>query len=200
MFDSQILDIQELRSVLTDAGHTAVGFAAMAAKKANDVRLDLTDRYEDSFDGLRSQALVAVKRVETVRADMEARVEPVIAKMIDRLPEPAQKVVNDTTEAAKDLQARSYEFVVKALTVTQPTKAAATKAAAPKAATPKAATPKAAPKKSVAKKAVAKKAPVKPVAAKTTAKAAVTKAPVKKAPVTKAAVKKAAVKKAPVSR
>ena len=45
MFETPTLDIQELRSVLTDAGHTAVGFATMAAKKANDVRLDLNGRY-----------------------------------------------------------------------------------------------------------------------------------------------------------
>ncbi len=172
MFETPTLDIQELRSVLTDAGHTAVGFATMAAKKANDVRLDANDRYEDSILDFRKQALVLVKRVESVRADVEARVEPVVAKVVDRLPKPAQKIFNDATDAAKDLQAKSYDFVVKALTVEAPAKPATPTAKA----TPGKAKPAA----------KAKAAPASSVKVTTSAKAK---------PFAKAAVRKAAVRK-----
>ena len=173
MFETPTLDIQEIRSVLTDAGHTAVGFATMAAKKANDVRLDLNDRYEGSIVDFRKQALVVVKRAEAVRADVEARVEPVVTKVVDRLPEPAQKIINDATEAAKQLQTKSYDFVVKALTVDE--KSATTA----KATTPAA---KSAPKAAAAaKKTVAKKSAVKPAVKKAAAKPAAKKASVKAA-------------------
>ncbi len=166
MFENQTIDMQEIRSVLTDAGHTAVGFATMAAKKANDVRLDFSDRYDESLVDFRQQALEIVKRAESVRVDVEARVEPVVAKVVDRLPQPAQKLFHDATEAAKDLQSKSYEFVVKTLTPEAKAKAAApTKKTAPKAA---------AAKSPAAKKTVARKAApaAKKAAPKRTAKAA----------------------------
>lgn len=191
MTQTPTLDVQELRSVITDAGHTAVGFATMAAKKANDVRLDFSDRYETSIVDFRKQALVIVKRVESVRADVEARVEPVVAKVVDRLPQPAQKLINDATDAAKELQNKSYDFVVKALTVessakpvSKTVKPAVKKAAA--GATRKVSVAKAA-VKPVAKKVVAKK---------TAVKKAVVKATPRKATPRKAVAKKAVAKKA----
>ena len=156
MFENQTLDMQEIRSVLTDAGHTAVGFATMAAKKANDVRLDFNNRYVGSPVDFRKQALVLVQRAESVRVDVEARVEPVVAKVVDRLPAPAQKLINDATDAAKELQSKSYDFVVKALTV---------ETAAPTAKTPV--------RKTAAKTTpAARKAAAKPAARKTAAKTA----------------------------
>jgi hypothetical protein len=169
MRETPTLDIQEIRSVLTDAGHTAVGFAALAYKKAIDVRHDLTDRYEESFVDFRKQALVAVKRAESVRSDVEARIEPVVAKVVDRLPEPAQKLVNDATEAAKGFQGKSYDFVVKALTVDAPARKTATsvksKATSVKTGTARA-TKTAATKTAAATRSAARKAGVKTASAR----------------------------------
>ena len=117
MFENPTIDIQELRSVLTDAGHTAVGFATMAAKKANDVRLDLTDRYEEQTKDLRASMLTVVEKFADARAKVEARVEPVIESLTDRLPAPARKVVETLTESAKDAQAKAHKLVVNTLTV-----------------------------------------------------------------------------------
>jgi len=174
MFENQTLDMQEIRSVLTDAGHTAVGFATMAAKKANDARLDFNNRYVGSPVDFRKQALVLVQRAESVRVDVEARVEPVVAKVVDRLPAPAQKLINDATDAAKELQSKSYDFVVKALTV---------ETAAPTV------------KKTTVKKTAVKKTAVKRTAAKT-APTAARKAAAKSAPT----ARKTAAKTAPVAR
>ncbi len=134
MFENQTIDMQEIRTVLTDVGHTAVGFATMAAKKANDVRLDFTGRYDDSLVDLRHQALEIVKRAESVRVDVEARVEPVMTKVVERLPQPAQKLIQDAAEAAKELQSKSYQFVVKSLSseAKAPVAKKANKTAAPK--------------------------------------------------------------------
>ena len=175
MFENQTTDMQEIRTVLTDAGHTAVGFATMAAKKANDVRLDFTGRYDDSLVDLRHQALEIVKRAESVRVDVEARVEPVMTKVVERLPQPAQKLIQDAAEAAKELQSKSYQFMVKSLSpeAKAPVSQKAAKTAAPKPAAkttaPKAATAKAATAKAAAVKATVKKVAVKK-AVKSTAK------------------------------
>ena len=164
MFENQTIDMQEIRTVLTDAGHTAVGFATMAAKKANDVRLDFTGRYDDSLVDLRHQALEIVKRAESVRVDVEARVEPVMTKVVERLPQPAQKLIQDAAEAAKELQSKSYQFVVKSLSpeAKAPVAKKAAKTATPKPAAkttaPKAATAKAAAVKATVKKVAVKKA------------------------------------------
>ena len=165
MFENGI-DPKEIRTVLTDAGHTAAGFAALAAKKAVEVRTDLTERYETQLTESRKVALDVVNRLQDVRTTMEARVDPVVAKMTERLPEPAQKVIADMTEARKAFQVKAHEFVVKAITVELPVaKAPAAKAtvskvrkSAPKA---KATAPKA--------RATAPKAPRKPRAAKAAA-------------------------------
>ena len=86
MFETPTIDIQEIRSTLTEAGNTAAGFAVLAAKRANDLRLDATSRYSSQINEFRKQALVVVNRVESVRADMEAAVEPTLTKVLDRLP------------------------------------------------------------------------------------------------------------------
>jgi hypothetical protein len=180
MFETPALDMQELRSVLTDAGHTVVGLATMAAKKANDVRLDMSDRYEEQTADLRSNLLTVVEKFADVRTKVEARVEPVIESFTDRLPAPARKVVETMTESVKDAQDKAHRMVVDALTVEVPVAKPATKTAA-KPATPKTAARKTA-KTTAAKKIAVKKPVAKTSTAKTsTAKAAATKAPAKKA-------------------
>ncbi len=180
MFETPTLDIQELRSVLTDAGHTAVGFATMAAKKANDVRLDLNDRYDEQSKDLRTNMLTVVEKFADARTKLEARIDPVIETMTERLPAPARKVVENLTDSVKQAQAKAHQFVVDALTVEAPKTTA------------KPSVKTSAKKTSVraAKAPVAKKAAVtKTTAAK---KAAVTKTAAKKPVARKAAVRKAA--------
>jgi hypothetical protein len=120
MFETPTIDIQEIRSTLTEAGNTAAGFAVLAAKRANDLRLDATSRYSTQINEFRKQALVVVNRVESVRADMEAAVEPTINKVLDRLPAPAAKVAAQAQEAMKSLQVKAHDMVVEALTVEIP--------------------------------------------------------------------------------
>ena len=161
MFEN-VMDPKEIRTALTDAGHTAAGFAALAAKKATEVRADITERYESQLAESRKMALDVVTRLEDARTAFEAKVEPVVAKVTERLPEPAQKAIADMTEARKAFQAKAHDLVVKAITVEIPTvKAPAAKASTSKAAK---ATPKA---KASTSKATAKVTP------KTTVKAAV---------------------------
>ena len=190
MFETPTLDIQELRSVLTDAGHTAVGFATMAAKRANDVRLDLNDRYDEQTKDLRTNMLTVVEKFADVRTKVEARVDPVIETLTERLPAPARKVVENLTDSVKGAQAKAHKFVVGALSVEAPKAVAkpAVKPSAKKTATTSAKVAKVAKvaTASVAKKTAttsAKKTPgtraiaknttaKKPVARKTTARKA----------------------------
>lgn len=183
MIDSPTIDIQELRSVLTDAGHTAVGLATMAAKKANDVRLDLTDRYDDQTKDLRSNLLTVVQKFDGARSKVEARVEPVIESIAARLPAPARRVVENLTESAKEAQAKAHKRVVDALTVetVQP----AVKTATPS--TKRVATRKVATKKVVTETVVAEKVAPR--------KVAVRKVAVKNSAAKNSAVKNSAAKK-----
>ena len=139
MFETPTIDINEIRSTLTEAGNTAAGFAVLAAKRANDYRLDATSRYSTQIDEFRKQALIVVNRVESVRADLEAAVEPTLAKVIDRLPAPAAKVASQAQDAVKTLQVKAHDMVVEALTAEVPVaKTTATKAPAAKPAATKA--------------------------------------------------------------
>ncbi len=174
MFETPTLDIQELRTVLTDAGHTAVGFAAMAAKRANDVRLDLNDRYDEQTKDLRTNMLTVVEKFADARTKVEARIDPVIETLTERLPSPARKVVENITDSVKEAQAKAHKFVVDALTVEAPkavakpvVKPSAKKTATTSAKVAKApVAKKAAAKKPVARKAVAKKTVAKKTVAK----------------------------------
>ena len=187
MFETPTLDIQELRSVLTDAGHTVVGLATMAAKKANDVRLDLSDRYDEQTSDFRTNLLTVVEKFADVRTKVEARVEPVLESLTDRLPAPARKVVETMTESVKDAQDRAHRMVVEALAVDTPK-------VAPVVAPVAKATTKATTRKATTRKVVVKTA-AKTAVVKTAAKKTVTK-PVAKKTVTKPAAKKVTVKKA----
>jgi hypothetical protein len=130
MFETPTIDIQEIRSTLTEAGNTAAGFAVLAAKRANDLRLDATSRYSSQINEFRKQALVVVNRVESVRADMEAAVEPTLTKVLDRLPAPAAKVAAQAQEAVKSFQVKAHDMVVEALSAEVPAAKTASSSAA----------------------------------------------------------------------
>ena len=185
MFETPTIDIQELRSTLTEAGNTAAGFAVLAAKRANDMRLDATSRYSTQINEFRKQALVVVNRVESARADMEAAVEPTLTKVMDRLPAPAAKVAAQAQEAVKSFQAKAHDMVVEALTAEVPT--------------PKAPAAKTAAKPSVAKTAIVKKTVSKTAVAKT-AKSAAKTAVAKTAKPAKKIVAKTAAKAKPAAK
>lgn len=194
MFETPTLDIRELRSVFTDAGHTAVGFAAMAAKKANDVRLDLNDRYDEQTKDLRTNMLTVVERLADVRTKVEARIDPVMETFTERLPAPARKVVENLTDSVKEAQSKAQQFVVDALTVEAP-KPAAKKTATPSA---KAASAPVAEKTTTKNTATpSAKAAYAPVARKTAARNTATMPATKRAPVAKnIAAKKPTTRKA----
>ena len=183
MFETPTLDIQELRSVLTDAGHTAVGFATMAAKKANDVRLDFNGRYDEQTKDLRTNMLTVVEKFADVRTKVEARIDPMIETFAERLPAPARKVVVNLTDSVKEAQNKAHQFVVDALTV-EATKPAVKKPTVSAKAAKTAKAPVAT--KTSAKKTVAKKTAAKKTAAKRTAPAT------RKTSATKPAARKAA--------
>jgi hypothetical protein len=166
MFETPTIDIQEIRSTLTEAGNTAAGFAVLAAKRANDLRLDATSRYSSQINEFRKQALVVVNRVESVRADMEAAVEPTLTKVLDRLPAPAAKVAAQAQEAVKSFQVKAHDMVVEALSAEVPAAKTASSSAAATAtkAKPSEGTAAKAAKKTVAK---AEKAPKTVKAVKT---------------------------------
>jgi hypothetical protein len=75
MFESSI-DLNEIRSALTDAGHTVVGFATLALKKGNDVRLDVSKKYEAQLNDLRSQALTLAERADETVSEIEDASSP----------------------------------------------------------------------------------------------------------------------------
>jgi hypothetical protein len=196
MFETPTIDIQEIRSTLTEAGNTAAGFAVLAAKRANDLRLDASSRYSSQINEFRKQALVVVNRVESVRADMEAAVEPTLTKVLDRLPAPAAKVAAQAQEAVKSFQVKAHDMVVEALSAEVPAAKTASSSAAATAtkAKPSEGTAAKAAKKTVAK---AEKAPktVKAVKVTKLVKAAKSTSAAKPAKAVKTSSAKAAVAK-----
>jgi hypothetical protein len=119
MFESPI-DLTEIRSALTDAGHTVVGFATLALKKSNEVRLDVTKKYEAQISDLRSQALTLAERAGETVSEIEDRVEPIVNRVTDRLPAPAASVARTLQSQGKALRHKAHEAVVEALTVDAP--------------------------------------------------------------------------------
>ena len=188
MFETPI-DLTEIRSVLTDAGHTAVGFATLAAKKGNEIRLDASKKYESQISGFRAQAIALANRADATASELEDRFVPVVTKLTDRLPGPVGKVAHDLADQGKALRHEAHKLVVKVLSSdvvsAAPTasasaaKSAARSTAAPKAAA-KAAKPAAAKATKVATAKVTKVATAaksatkaaKPVAGRSVAKAA----------------------------
>jgi hypothetical protein len=182
---------------LTDAGHTVVGFATMAAKKANDSRLDLNAKFEPQVREARKTALAAVKSVREARVRLESSVDPLVDRALERLPENVSDTVAEVRKVTKQAVATTDRRVVdliefataipaKPVRRTVATKAAVKTAAAKSA--PKS-TAKAAPatqaaskpasvrkarvaKPAIAKPAIAKPASAKPATVKTARKAA----------------------------
>jgi hypothetical protein len=158
---------------LTDAGHTAVGFAAMAAKKANDNRLDVNARFEPQVRDLRKSAINAVKAVKAARVKVNETVDPMIDRLVERLPETISETVADTVAevrkvtrgAAGTAEGRLIDVIefataipAKAVRRTTPT------------ATKKGPASKPAPKKTAEKKAAVAKPATKKTAVKNTKK------------------------------
>jgi hypothetical protein len=165
MFESPI-DLTEIRSALTDAGHTVVGFATLALKKSNEVRLDVTKKYEAQISDLRSQALTLAERAEETVSEIEDRVEPIVNRVTDRLPAPAASVARTLQSQGKALRHKAHEAVVDALTVDAPTAKVPAKNTAPASTiTAKAEAKPAKTTKTTKTTAKAIKTPVKPVKA-----------------------------------
>ncbi len=188
MFESTI-DLTEIRSVLTDAGHTVVGFATLAFKKGNEVRLDTAKTFESQFGDLRSQALAFIEKADEAASEIEDRLEPLVNRMSERLPAPAASVALTLQHQSRALRTRAHDVVVGALRNESGEKSS------PAAKSPA----RAAKKASVAKagtKIAAAKAPVKKVVAKkaVVAKAVVAKKVGSTAPAKKATARTSAVK------
>ena len=149
MFETPI-DLTEIRSVLTDAGHTAVGFATLAVKKGNEIRLDASKKYESQISEFRAQALALANRADATASELEDRFVPVVSKLTDRLPAPANKVAADLADQGVSLRQGAHKLVVKALGST------AAKSTAPKASAKSAAGKPAAPKAKAVNAKVAK--------------------------------------------
>jgi starch synthase len=132
MFESSI-DLNEIRSALTDAGHTVVGFATLALKKGNDVRLDVSKKYEAQLNDLRSQALTLAERADETVSEIEDRVEPLVHRVTDRLPAPAATVARTIQSQGRALRQKAHEAVIGALTVDPVVQADAPAAKSPKA-------------------------------------------------------------------
>jgi hypothetical protein len=92
----------DVSAKLTEAGHTAVGFAAMAAKQANDSRLELNARFEPQVRDLRKNAVGTIKSVSAARAKVADTVDPIVDRLIERLPDTmAESVAESVAEVRK---------------------------------------------------------------------------------------------------
>jgi hypothetical protein len=115
----------QLSTQLTDAGHTAVGFAAMAAKQANDSRLDFNARFEPQVRDFRKSAVKTVKTVASARNRVASTVDPLIDRLVERIAErlpetvsenateymsEVRKVVNQTAESFEGRVIEVIEF------------------------------------------------------------------------------------------
>ena len=168
----------DINKSLTDAGHTAVGFAATAAKRANDARLDTNARFQPQLVEARKRALELVENFDAARVRIESTVEPIVAAAVDRLPENVQDAVAEYRKVRVELVAKAHQNVVKAIEF------ATAVPVAPKAGTSRATTAKAkkAPKAAKAVRVTKKSLTVKPIAEKATRAAKATKATVTRRP------------------
>jgi hypothetical protein len=172
---------------LTDAGHTVVGFATMAAKKANDSRLDLNAKFEPQVREARKTALAAVKTVRNARVRFESSVDPLVDRALERLPENVSDTVAEVRKVTRQAVASTDRRVVDLIEFATaiPSKPVRRPAAATTMTKSAKTAPKSAPK-SIAKPVAARQAraaqpastkrvstkPVKPVSTKATAKPA----------------------------
>ncbi len=176
---------------LTEAGHTVVGFAAMAAKQANDSRLSVNARFEPQVRDLRKTAVGTVKSASAARTRLADTVDPIVDRLVERLPETIADTVAETISEVRKVGRQSVgtveQRVIEAIEFATAIPATAVRRPAPQ--PTKAATSV---KQSVRKaaKSSAKKGPgtAKPTAKATTRRSATaTKAP--QAATTKAATK-----------
>jgi polyhydroxyalkanoate synthesis regulator phasin len=177
------LPTDSVTSSITDAGHTAVGFAAMAAKKANDSRLDFNAKFESQVREARKNALAAANTVRTARNRVQTTVDPLVDRAIERLPEvvaeTAAETVSEVRKSSRKLASQADRKVVELIEFVT-----------------------AVPAKPV-RRTPAPTATSEAPARRSTKKAPATKSPATKSPATKASAKaapKASAKKAPVAR
>jgi hypothetical protein len=207
MFESSF-DLSQIRSALTDTGHTIVGFATLAIKKGTEVRFDVAKKFGPQIDQingqineLRGQALLLAERADETASEIEDRVEPLVHRVTDRLPAPAASLARTIQTQGKALRHKAHEAVVDVLTIgdapAKPAKSAKSAIAGKTVSEPAKPAKKATARKVVAKKASAKKVVAKsaPTAKKVVAKkATATKTVAKKAVAKKAVAKKAVAK------
>ena len=105
----------DLNKSLTDIGHTAVGFATLAAKRANDARLDTNVRFKPQVVEARKRALQVVETLQTARLRVEAAVEPLVDRAVDRLPENVQDTVGEIRKSRVEFAAKAHDGVVKVI-------------------------------------------------------------------------------------
>ena len=105
----------DLNKSLTDIGHTAVGFATLAAKRANDVRLDTNVRFKPQVVEARKRALQIVETLQTARLRVESAVEPLLDRAVDRLPENVQDTVGEIRKSRVEFAAKAHDGVVKVI-------------------------------------------------------------------------------------
>ncbi len=86
----------DLNARLTEASHTIIGFAAMAAKQANDRRLGVNSRFEPQVRELRKNAVGTVKSVSSARGRVADTVDPIVDRMVERFPDGIQESVSET--------------------------------------------------------------------------------------------------------
>ena len=105
----------DLNKSLTDIGHTAVGFATLAAKRANDARLDTNVRFKPQVVQVRKRALQVVETLQTARLRVESAVEPLLDRAVDRLPENVQDTVGEIRKSRVEFAAKAHDGVVKVI-------------------------------------------------------------------------------------
>jgi hypothetical protein len=150
---------------LTDASHTAVGFATMAMKRANDNRLDVNAKFEPQVRELRKSALGAIKAVRVVRERVETTIDPLFDRAVERFPEAVQDTVAELRKVSRQAAATAESRMVEAIEFVTAIPTKAVRRTTTKS-TPVVKTVKAA-KKTVASKKTAVASSVKTVAAKT---------------------------------
>ena len=101
----------DVTAKLTDAGHTAVGFAAMAAKQANDSRLELNGRFEPRVRDLRKNAVGTVKSVSAARLRLAETVDPIVDRMVERLPDTVAETIADTVAEVRKVSRQTAHNV-----------------------------------------------------------------------------------------
>ncbi len=102
----------DLSTSITDAGHTAVGFATMAFKRANDARLDVNAKYEPQVRELRKNAIGIVKSAAVARQRVESAIDPVLDRAVERLPETLQDSAAEIRKVSRQAAIASERRIV----------------------------------------------------------------------------------------